>query len=117
MKLIQTRHKIRCELGVCKRYAEYTIAMERVGVGSRIHICKECLEQIYKLAGEIFVPKSIETAIKRKSKRCKTVAQNYELDGQETIENAYIQHQEYEKETSCDNCEKSFKCSKLGECM
>lgn len=62
MKLIKSTRKIRCEMGVCRKLADYTIAMDRVGIKSNIHVCKDCLGELYSLIGEHVIPKSIETA-------------------------------------------------------
>ncbi len=65
MQLIKTKHKIRCEMGVCKNNAAYSIKMDRVGIRSQIHICESCLKDMYKLIGESVIPKSVETAKKK----------------------------------------------------
>lgn len=67
MQLIKASHKIRCEMGVCRNIAAYSIKMDRVGIRSQIHICEDCLNELYKIIGESVIPKSIETA-KRKTK-------------------------------------------------
>lgn len=68
MELIDTKCKIKCEMGACRRDAAKTIKLNRVGIKSRIHVCDECLKELYSLIGAAYVPKSIETANK-KSKR------------------------------------------------
>ncbi len=65
MQLIKTKHKIRCEMGVCKNNAAYSIKMDRVGIRSQIHICESCLREMYKIIGESVIPKSVETAKKK----------------------------------------------------
>lgn len=55
MDLVKTKIKIRCEMGACKNLAEYTIMPSRVGVKSRIHICKQCLLNLKKLVDTKFV--------------------------------------------------------------
>ena len=65
MQLIKAKHNIRCEMGVCRNKAEYSIKMDRVGIKSQIHICGNCLKELYKVIGESIVPKSIETAKKK----------------------------------------------------
>lgn len=67
MELIDTPAKIRCEMGACKNFAAKTVKMSRVGIRSRLHICDDCLRQLYTLIGKEVVPKSIETAGKRKT--------------------------------------------------
>ena len=65
MQLVKAKHKIRCEMGVCRNNAVYSIKMDRVGIRSQIHICDKCLNELYKLIGESIVPKSVETAKKK----------------------------------------------------
>lgn len=65
MQLIKTNHKIKCEMGVCKNNAAYSIKMDRVGIRSQIHICEGCLNELYKTIGETIIPKSVETAKKK----------------------------------------------------
>lgn len=62
MELIDTKCKIKCEMGACKHDATKTIKLNRVGIKSRIHVCDECLKELYSLIGAAYVPKSIETA-------------------------------------------------------
>lgn len=65
MQLIKANHKIRCEMGVCRNNATYSIKMDRVGIRSQIHVCECCLNELYKLIGESVIPKSVETAKKK----------------------------------------------------
>lgn len=65
MELIDVKNKIRCEMGACKNMATKTVKMNRVGVKSRIHVCDECLKELYGLIGSNLIPKSIETAAKK----------------------------------------------------
>lgn len=68
MELIETNRKIRCEMGACKNLADKSIKMNRVGIKSQIHVCDDCLRELYGLIGSSLVPKSIETANKGKRK-------------------------------------------------
>lgn len=52
MKLIKNEQKIRCEMGVCHNFADYSIALDRVGIRSRIHICKDCLGELKRVIDE-----------------------------------------------------------------
>lgn len=65
MDLTKTEYKIRCEMGACKNLAAATIKMSRVGIRSRIHICKNCMIELYDLIGSKVVPKSLETLRKK----------------------------------------------------
>lgn len=73
MKLIKGTRKIRCEMGACRNLADYTISMNRVGIRSSIHVCNECLKELYGLIGETIIPKSIETAVKTSRKKETTI--------------------------------------------
>lgn len=68
MELIDAKCKIRCEMGACKNMAAKTVKLSRVGIKSRIHVCEDCLKELYTLIGATLVPKSIETAQKKGNK-------------------------------------------------
>lgn len=65
MELTDSKYKIRCEMGACKNMASKTVKLSRVGIRSSLHICDDCLKELYGLIGETLVPKSIETATKK----------------------------------------------------
>ena len=52
MELIKTPYRIRCEMGVCKNVASHTVMLSRCGVKSRIHICDDCMKELYALIGQ-----------------------------------------------------------------
>ncbi len=52
MKLIKNNQKVRCEMGVCRNLADYSITLDRVGIKSRIHICKDCLNELKRIIDE-----------------------------------------------------------------
>ncbi len=52
MKIITTPYKIRCELGICHNYARRAVVLDRVGAGSRIHICESCMRTLCALMQE-----------------------------------------------------------------
>lgn len=62
MELVDAKCKIRCEMGACKNLASKTIKMSRVGIKSSLHVCDDCLKELYALIGANVIPKSIETA-------------------------------------------------------
>lgn len=66
MKLIR-EERGKCEMGGCRKKAEYSIRMDRIGIKSRIYICKDCVGTLYRILGEEIVPKSIETVRKKES--------------------------------------------------
>ncbi len=53
MKLIKNNQKVRCEMGICRNNADYSIALDRVGIRSRIHICKQCLSELKRIIDDI----------------------------------------------------------------
>ncbi|MFR1565373.1 MAG: hypothetical protein ACLSUT_02925 [Christensenellales bacterium] len=67
MQLVKPRTGARCEMGACKRRADYTIKMDRVGIKSAINVCRDCLNELYVLLGTETVPKSIETVGRRRN--------------------------------------------------
>ncbi|MCI8613265.1 MAG: hypothetical protein HFE48_06180 [Clostridia bacterium] len=67
MELIDTKYKIKCEMGACNNRATKTIKFNRVGIGSRLHVCEKCLNDLYALIGGSVVPKSVETAKKKEN--------------------------------------------------
>lgn len=69
MELIDAKYKIRCEMGACKNMASKTVKLNRVGIKSSLHICDDCLRELYARIGETLVPKSIETAVAKREKR------------------------------------------------
>ncbi len=71
MELTDAKYKIRCEMGACKNIATKTVKLSRVGIKSSLHICDDCLKELYGLIGSTIVPKSIETAVKKGSKSVK----------------------------------------------
>ncbi|MCL2374912.1 MAG: hypothetical protein FWC82_00070 [Firmicutes bacterium] len=78
MQLEKSRVRIRCEFGACKESAEFTVKLARVGIRSRIHICKACMVELGALICQELAPpvaeavapapKSIET-LKPKRKK------------------------------------------------
>jgi hypothetical protein len=62
MELEKTKVRIRCEIGACKKPADYTVKLSRVGIRSRIHICTDCLKELSRLAMPEFNPPEPETA-------------------------------------------------------
>ena len=68
MKLEKNERKIRCEMGACKNKADFRIRLNRVGIRNAIHICEDCLKELYSLAGTLLIPKSVETAKEKRRK-------------------------------------------------
>ncbi len=68
MEIIANNNRIRCELGGCKNHADHAVKFDRAGIRSRIYVCDKCLHELYSAIGAVIVPKSVETA-KRKRKK------------------------------------------------
>ncbi len=67
MEIIECKHNIRCELGICKNRAAHTVKLDRTGPKSRINICDKCLNELYSAIGAVIVPKSIETGKRKRA--------------------------------------------------
>jgi len=76
MELVKLNVKARCDMGLCKNIAEYSIAPG----GAKAHvpwrreaggtyICRECLVKLYEAIGKVVVPKSPDNLIKKAIKR------------------------------------------------
>lgn len=52
MELLKNNYRIKCEMGICKNNADYSIHLSRCGIKSRIHICKDCMKELYGLFGK-----------------------------------------------------------------
>ncbi len=66
MEIIDTTTNVRCELGVCRNRAEHAVKFDRAGVRSRVFMCDKCMRELYKAIGAVVVPKSVETAKRKK---------------------------------------------------
>ncbi len=60
MEVIECKHNVKCELGAVK--------FDRVGIRGRIFACDKCLNELYTAIGAAVVPKSVETARKKRAK-------------------------------------------------
>ncbi len=66
MEVIDINNNIRCELGACRERATHAVKFDRVGIRSRLCVCDKCMRELYAAIGAAIVPKSLETAKKRK---------------------------------------------------
>ncbi|MCH5161700.1 MAG: hypothetical protein J1G04_06690 [Clostridiales bacterium] len=66
MEIIDTKTNVKCELGVCKNRAEHAVHFERTGIRGRIYMCDKCMRELYGAIGAVVVPKSVETAKRKK---------------------------------------------------
>ena len=69
MEVIDINTRIKCELGACRNRAEHAVKFDRVGIRSRLCVCDKCLHELYDAIGKVVVPKSIETAKSKTSKK------------------------------------------------
>lgn len=69
MKLEKVTTKCKCDIGLCKKDAQYAISGEGVISRRKVYMCSECAEQIYSLLGKEFVPKSPVNMIVRAERR------------------------------------------------
>ncbi len=76
MELIKLGIKARCDLGLCKNLASYSISPSfakahlpwRREAGG-VYICSKCLGELYEAIGREIVPKSPDSLIKKAVKR------------------------------------------------
>ncbi|MDR2634659.1 MAG: hypothetical protein LBC13_01615 [Clostridiales bacterium] len=57
MKIEKIKCKTRCDVAVCKNHAEYALTKGCIP-GGGVHICGECLKELYSEAGKLLTPKS-----------------------------------------------------------
>ena len=75
MELMKLNVKARCDMGLCKNLAEYSVAggakahlpWRREAAGT--YICHDCLVELYAAIGRVLVPKSPDNLIKKAVKR------------------------------------------------
>lgn len=68
MEIIECKHNVKCELGACKNRAAKAVKFDRVGIRGRLYVCDKCLNELYAAIGAAIVPKSVETARKKRGK-------------------------------------------------
>lgn len=59
------KHKVKCDMGICKNNAFYTIGGEGVATRRHLNICEECAKELYFFIGTVLTPKSPENLIKK----------------------------------------------------
>ena len=76
MELVKLNVKVRCDMGLCKNLAAYSIAPSRPKASlpwrreaGGTYICEECLTALYAAIGKVLVPKSPDNMIKKAIKR------------------------------------------------
>lgn len=68
MEIIECKHNVRCELGVCKNKATRAVKFDRAGIRGHIYACDKCLGELYSAIGKTVVPRSVETARRKNDK-------------------------------------------------
>ncbi len=69
MEIIECKNNVKCEMGACKNRATHAVKPDRVGIRGRIYLCDKCMAELYAAIGAAIVPKSVETAKKRSTKK------------------------------------------------
>ena len=75
MELIKLNLNVRCDMGLCRNKAEYSIAgAARAHLPWRreaggIYICHDCLVKLYETLAKVIVPKSPDNLVKKAIKR------------------------------------------------
>jgi len=67
MEIKKINHIIRCDMGMCRKEAAYSIGAKNTLLKRQINICKDCARELYEELGKLFTPKSPENIIKKKS--------------------------------------------------
>ena len=60
--------KVKCDFVGCNHMADYSIDLKRGIFAGTTDICKDCLNDLYSLAGKFLVPQSPTNLIKKKEK-------------------------------------------------
>ena len=68
MNLKELSGKVRCDMPNCKNIASYKIEKEGFFRGSGFFVCKDCMEEMYKLFATKITPKSPNNMLNRKIK-------------------------------------------------
>jgi len=58
MKLTKINCKVRCDIGMCRNTADYTVETYGAIAKHRLNMCEGCMKALYKAIGEQLVPKS-----------------------------------------------------------
>ena len=76
MELVKLNVRARCDMGLCKNIAEYSISASTVKAhlpwrreAGGTYICASCLKELYAAIGKVLIPKSPDNLIKKAIKR------------------------------------------------
>ena len=68
MEVIECKHNVKCELGACKNRATRAVKFDRFFIRGVIFAWYSCVNLLYTAIGAAVVPKSVETARKKRAK-------------------------------------------------
>lgn len=58
MKIIVQTNKIKCDMGICKNKADYSVVPDGAEQNQYINICSDCMQKLHSACAKILVPKS-----------------------------------------------------------
>lgn len=67
MEIKKLNANVRCDIGMCRKQANYSIARSNTLLKRQLNICEECAQEIYKELGKLFTPKSPQNVIGKKN--------------------------------------------------
>lgn len=69
MKIIIQTNKLKCDMGICKNPADYSVVPEGADQSQYINLCKDCMKKLYTESSAIFATKSSkDVSVKNKSR-------------------------------------------------
>lgn len=67
MEIKKINHNIRCDMGLCKREAVYSIGTKNTMLKRQLNLCEGCAKTLYEELGRLFTPKSPMNIISKKN--------------------------------------------------
>ncbi len=58
MKLEQVTYKIKCDMPGCRNLSSYALTNRKFLRSTNIHMCTDCMKELYKSMAKVIVPKS-----------------------------------------------------------
>ena len=68
MELKKQTRTLRCDVGGCKNYADYSLCHERGNARNQLNICESCMKEAYALMGSVLTPESIPSKFSKPKK-------------------------------------------------
>lgn len=58
MKIIIQTNKLKCDMGICKNSANYSVVPDGADQSQYVNLCKDCMKKLYVLSSEIYKGKA-----------------------------------------------------------